>query len=194
MLTRLARLVKREAVVWRCDANLSDDQQGQSGRAHRLCSFRSSAVGKISRAGDVVPPGVLAVVVDVRGNEGEFLASYSSPEANRAVCRASRHKRVDAFPNNSGIRASSGQRQGYLPIAIFFGWMGVDFRSEVESGSTLGQLGRLHPHDQTTHLPSGRHFDHRHLPLPGAVFRSSQEPSGHAGGSRVGDPIVEDVG
>ena len=65
---------------------------------------------------------------------------------------------------------------------------------QVKSGSILVQLGGLHPHDQTTSPFSGRHFDHRHLLWPGAVFRTSQELSGHVGGSRVGDPIVEDVG
>ena len=57
--------------------------------AHRLCSVRSSAVGRqISRAGDVVPPdspdrqhaSVLALAVHVRGNEDEFLASCSSEQ------------------------------------------------------------------------------------------------------------------
>ena len=42
--------------------------------------------------------------------------------------------------NHPGIRASSGQHHGSLPIAVLCGWIWVDFRSEVESGSTLVQL------------------------------------------------------
>ena len=94
--------------------------------------------------------------------------------ANIIVFRAPRRQRVEVSPNHSGIRASSGQRQGCLPNAILFGWIGVDFRSVVESGSTLVQLGRLHPYDQTTTPFSGRHFDHRHPPWPSAVFHNCQ--------------------
>ena len=59
---------------------------------------------------------------------------------------------------------------------------------------TLVQLGRLYPHDQATSPFSGRDFDHRHPSWPSTVLRGSEDLSGHVGGSRVGDSIVEDIG
>ena len=112
------RMTSKVCAFWECPSILQRSFVG---------SWKTNQQSRI-RCSTGFPDGqqtsALALAVDVRGNEGEFLASCSSPGANRTVCRASRHQRVEVSPNHSGIRASSGQRQGCLPIAILFSHRG----------------------------------------------------------------------
>ena len=66
-LTRLARLVKPEAVVWRGDANLSHDQQGVRILGVPICSAVFVQLEEKSAEQETY----------VRGNKGKFLAKQS---------------------------------------------------------------------------------------------------------------------
>ena len=95
----------------------------------------------------------------------------------RAVCRASRHHRTIL-----GSERAPDSTKAISQLPFSQGGLGLTSAGEVESGSTQVQLGRLHPHDQTTSPFSGRHFDHRHPPWSSALRWRNQGWRSHRGG------------
>ena len=94
---RLARLVKPEAVVWRGDTQLPAAQQGVVILGVPIGSpdfvRQQLEEGQVCRARSLVPthslarghPSMLAPVVDVCFNQGEFLAPRCLPRTNRVI-------------------------------------------------------------------------------------------------------------
>ena len=97
-LTRLAKLVKPEAVVWRGDANLSHNQHGVRILGVPICSaaFVRRQLEEKSAEQETLfhripwmeDTQALAFAVDVRNNKDEFLAACSSPRAIRAFAES----------------------------------------------------------------------------------------------------------
>ena len=140
-LTRRARLVKRDAVVWKGDPTLpaGDSHLGGTSWVRGVCS---EPVGtEVNRTRDPLPPDsicaghpgvlVVVVVVDVRGNTGQFLAAYGATGPGPELRRAPRSERVAVSPCHFGHRSSTGSGQGFVQLAVVSRRIGAQLRCQV---------------------------------------------------------------
>ena len=195
-LTRLARLVKPEAIVWRCDVNLSHDQQdvrilgvpiGSAAFVRRQLEEKSAEQETLFHR---IP------LMDDTQACWLLLLMCAATRANSWL-RAVRPEQSEPFADTNvwmclrsilGSERAPDSTKAISQLPFSLGGLGL----------TSAVRSRVAAHWSSwvdcIHMIRQRHPSvHRHPPRPSTVLRGSEDLSGHVGGSRVGDSIVEDI-
>ena len=193
-LTRAARLVKPDAIVWKGDPQLPPLQQGLKvlgvplGQPEFIKEFLQRKSGELATLFERIPwvndpqAAYLLLPPHVRVYSSQFLVESDQSRFDRGVCHAPRRRCVEMLVHNPRYAIGSRGCEGPRFIVLLLWRFGVSECPPAASSSPFRQLGRQSPDGEET--PPSHRSDHGQKSRGGyhSNFRSRARMQRFSGG------------